>query len=252
MDVTRRSGMEEGLLLWYVLLRCCILVDGRRRCAGHCRCASAERDACAMLRVASSSLSQIPHRRALQSPPDKKMWDPELQVERIVCTQLFKAQNERWFDDREPRYPLQDCFCPGGTITLEDGTIKPIERVKEGDVIRVEEGFNKVRQVRSAIAHDQYICNVSGVWLTHKHPVKIEGIWQPPKHIAFDTRVLYSGPLYNFVMDGSPGEKKRHTVMVNELICATLGCGPVELAKDYPDSDVTYGNGFWDRPWCKG
>jgi len=39
--------------------------------------------------------------------------------------------------------------------------------------------------------------------------------------------------------------------MVNELICATLGCGPVELAKDYPDSDVTYGNGFWDRPWCK-
>ena len=55
-------------------------------------------------------------------------------------------------------------------------------------------------------------------------------------------------------MKAGPSEQDKHTLIVRAsadygdagVVCATMGCGPEELAKRFPDADKRSGKGFWE------
>lgn len=139
------------------------------------------------------------------------------------------------------------CFCSGGMVNTKHGS-KCVEDVQVGDVVQTKVGFQRVLKVTSSNAVDHPICTVSnGLQLTHKHPVFIDDKWVHPKTVAFETKQLYSGTLTNFVIDASPDDKECHTIIVNGVLCATLGCGIQEIKMLDPRMDAKYGSGFWER-----
>jgi hypothetical protein len=132
-----------------------------------------------------------------------------------------------------------------GDVRLRDGTLKPVTNLKKGDVVQSEAGFSTIEEVRQMYANAQ-VCKINEMRITHKHPIKIDGEWCMPKTVAFETREDYAGVMFNFVMRGSPEEKEKHTIVVNDIVCATLGCAPCpKLAAENPMADDLYGSGFW-------
>lgn len=138
------------------------------------------------------------------------------------------------------------CFCPDGLVTLKNGSAIRIDELSEGDEVASQAGFSKILKILVYTGRTHKICNINGLRLTHKHPVLWKGSWTYPKHIAYESLESFSGPVYNFVMHGTPADKTSHTIVVNDIVCATLGCGPCEHLKTLdPEGDRLYGSGFW-------
>lgn len=69
-----------------------------------------------------------------------------------------------------------DCFPPGTLVTMGDGTLKPIEKVKEGDTVRTYDGSEQ-RVTRAMFRqHDGELVGVrlqgfgETIWSTEEHP----------------------------------------------------------------------------------
>lgn len=136
------------------------------------------------------------------------------------------------------------CLGGDGEVKLQDGTSKLVKELLVGDLVESQGGYSKITQVVSSYPSTRPLCQVDGVILTHRHPIYREGVWCHPREVA-DT-YLDNVPVYNFVMDGSPDDQMTHTIIVDGLTCATLGCGPANLAVIKPDTDAKYGRGYWN------
>ena len=72
--------------------------------------------------------------------------------------------------------------------------------------------------------HIRKLCNINEMILTYKHPILVNYEWIYPKDIS--DIYMDTIPLYNFVMKGNKNDKSKHTIVVNNIICATIGCCP--------------------------
>jgi hypothetical protein len=138
-----------------------------------------------------------------------------------------------------------ECFCPGGRVAIPNGT-KLIEEIRKGDVVETEMGPQKVRDVISNHVESHPVCTINGILrITHKHPIKYEGKWVHPKTVAFETREQFTGKLTNLVIDAPPYDVGKHTVIVDGVTCATLGCMIQDVSALDKGMDEKYGKGFW-------
>lgn len=141
--------------------------------------------------------------------------------------------------------PEAECFCPGGRVSVPGGT-KLVEDVQAGDIVETEAGPQAVSYVVSSDAHRHPVCTIGGrLRVTHKHPVKVKGAWVHPKVAAIETLESFSGKLTNLVIDAPPCDVHKHTVIVDGITCATLGCMIDEVRALNRRMDEKYGAGFW-------
>ena len=137
------------------------------------------------------------------------------------------------------------CFAGDGIVQLQGGQSKYIYQLKLGDSVKSKSGYSKINKIfTTPNTVERKLCNINGVTLTDEHPILINNEWIYPKDISnVYTKKLI---LYNFEINGDKLNKDNHTIIVNNLICATLGCGPDNLKERNEDADKKYGSGYWN------
>ena len=137
------------------------------------------------------------------------------------------------------------CFAGDGIVQLQNEQSIYIYQLQVGDSVKSRAGFSTINKIfKTPSSIERKICTINGVTLTDEHPIFINSEWIYPKYIAnVYTKKL---SLYNFEMKGDQSNKDNHTIIVNGLTCATLGCGPDNLKDRNPAADKIYGSGYWD------
>ena len=136
------------------------------------------------------------------------------------------------------------CFGAGGEVTLVNGTKCKIEDLQVGDSVASHAGYSVVKDV---ICREEAVnmCCIENVRLTETHPVLSDGRWCYPNELTNEITSCVE-KVWNFVMEGQPDEKSKHTIIVNNMVCATLGCAPCPRLKEKdPQADEDFGTGFW-------
>lgn len=145
-------------------------------------------------------------------------------------------------------YPgdLQDlCIHGDGIVSLRDGTTSRVKDLLVGDTVQTVGGFTQIRKKTTSEPRIRKMSTIGRAIVTHDHPVCIDDEWVMPFEFDPSGVETYSCVVYNFVMDADPADKDKHTIIVNDVICATLGRGPENLARRFPDADRKFGSGFW-------
>jgi hypothetical protein len=134
------------------------------------------------------------------------------------------------------------CFGGDNMVQLENGTQTYIKDLVIGDKVRSKYGYSTISKVLYTDKTMRLVCNLDGLIITDTHPINIDNKWIYPKDISN----VYKDYLevYNFEMEGNHNNKDIHTIYVNGMLCATLGCGPDELAIRNPEDDSKFGNGY--------
>ena len=137
-----------------------------------------------------------------------------------------------------------DCFGPN--VNLISGLSKKIYEIKVGDHVQTLNGFNKVVNIIKNIKTIREICIINNVILTNRHPIKLNNEWCYPEDKTTIEKMELE--VYNFELlyhedNHNEGD---HTIIVDGLICATLGCGP-KIAHAKPSADIKYGSGYWKQ-----
>lgn len=149
------------------------------------------------------------------------------------------------------------CFAGESLATLESGKRCRVDALSVGDVVRSAApngGLSTICEVVvSRPSSERSMTTLNGVRLTSDHPVFDRGAssWCYPVDVeGAVSEDRSSDPVYNFVMQG--GEKApplTHTVLLGpqDLLCATLGCGPAALCGSAAGraADAIHGRGFW-------
>lgn len=138
------------------------------------------------------------------------------------------------------------CIGGEGTTYLQDGSTCLIKDLKIGDIVRTAGGYIPIKHITVDNLKTRNMCKINGVVLTEDHPVFIQGNWVLPMEYAPDNVFKDRTVVYNFVMDANPMHKDCHTIIVDGLICATLGRGPENLKERFPEVDALWGTGFWN------
>jgi hypothetical protein len=143
--------------------------------------------------------------------------------------------------DESGRDITELCLGPNGNVKLINGETKKISEIILNDVVQTANGFNKVVLVTNGTKKS--ICVVNNVVLTNRHPIKVNDKWCYPEDIVPVQQEEID--VYNFELERKDNfDENDHTIIVDGLICATLGCGPhIENAK--PDADKKWGSGYW-------
>jgi len=147
-----------------------------------------------------------------------------------------------------------DCFTLNSLVFMADGTRKTIDRIQKDDKIYCKEtnSYSKVicvvkiikkitnttNIINSSIPEPFTLVNLGNTsikpWITPYHPIRINGVWNHPINLkstelittntgydsnGYDSNGYDSNEfvLYNLVLN------KGHTIMVNNIECATLG-----------------------------
>ena len=118
-------------------------------------------------------------------------------------------------------------------------SIRKIKDLLVGDVVQGLYGFNEVECITCDPHTQRDLVLVGNTVLTSEHPIMVDGTWIYPKDIS-STVPNEHHVVYNFVMKGTD-----HTILVDGIICATLGCGPENLKLRDTHADEVYGSGFW-------
>jgi len=142
-----------------------------------------------------------------------------------------------------PNFDPYDCFGPNGNVKLMNGESKKISEINVGDAVETVNGFNTVVLVKTGKKHN--LCVVNNVVITNRHPIKLNGKWCYPEDIVpVDPNEMN---VYNFELERKDNfDENDHTIIIDGLICATLGCGPyIENAK--PEADKKWGSGYWNK-----
>jgi hypothetical protein len=138
-----------------------------------------------------------------------------------------------------------DCFGPYGNVNLISGLSK-IYEIKVGDHIQTLNGFNKVVNITKNNKTIREICIINNVVLTNRHPIKLNNEWCYPEDKTTIEKMELE--VYNFELlyHENNHNEGDHTIIVDGLICATLGCGP-KIAHAKPSADIKYGSGYWKQ-----
>jgi hypothetical protein len=143
-------------------------------------------------------------------------------------------------------YPA--CFGPDGFVKLESGIVKKISEILIGDSVQTLNGFNKVVKIYKYDKKEQNVFDVNGVLLTKRHPVYINNIWCYPEEISELKKENIE--LFNLELcKGDTFIQNDHTVIIDNVVCATMGCGP-EIKNAKPSS-YKDGLGYWNSSKCK-
>jgi len=94
--------------------------------------------------------------------------------------------------------------------------------VKKGDKVVTSNGVATVRCAVKIVRDASKLLTAfaSGLTITKRHPVRINGVWRLPSQISDTTEVANpSGYVYNFVLDSD------HILLVNGIECITWAHG---------------------------
>lgn len=176
----------------------------------------------------------------LKEEEDKKIMEERIKKYGSLDNYKKAMQEKR---DEEIRRNIEsgDCLGPNGTVNLITGNSKKIHEINVDDHVQTLNGFNKVVKVFKS--NKLGICTVNNVILTNRHPIKLNGSWCYPEDVSpvDETEI----EVYNFELERKDNfNENDHTIIVDGLVCATLGCGPkINHAK--PDADTKWGKGYW-------
>ena len=84
-----------------------------------------------------------------------------------------------------------------------------------------------------------------GFIITYKHPIFYNNEWIYPKDISKKCSYKQKLTVYNFEMKGDKFAKKNHTIIINGIVCATLGGCPTNLKTRNPKTNTSSGTGYW-------
>jgi hypothetical protein len=155
----------------------------------------------------------------------------------------------------DPGPPIQAICFAAGDVQLANGLSIPIQDLREGDIVltasKKQATIHKV--FSSRIAESRKFCRINGAILTHRHPIYHNGIWVHPCDVSpsFDDTLV----TYNFELYPRGETPEDHTIIVNDITCSTLGCGPENLRERFPLADSKWGSGYWQNnttatePW---
>ena len=112
-----------------------------------------------------------------------------------------------------------------------------------GDYILTSKGFKIITKIYYLGKVTRKICNINGFNITYKHPIFYNNKWQYPYEVT--NKVYYTDSiLYNIELYADPNDTFSHTIILNGIIVATMGCGPNELRLRNSISDEIYGKGY--------
>tara|TARA_R100001244_G_scaffold38406_1_gene34779 strand:- start:964 stop:2025 length:1062 start_codon:yes stop_codon:yes gene_type:complete len=98
-----------------------------------------------------------------------------------------------------------NCFVAGTRVLMFDGTLKAIEEIKIGDIVK---SLNRIFEiVKNTLIHD--INDVMRVYkkgvlrTTDAHPIYINNKWTTPKQLNWDSELTFVDKLYNLDTDNT-------------------------------------------------
>jgi Mg-chelatase subunit ChlD len=112
------------------------------------------------------------------------------------------------------------CFHPTSTVELESKETKLIRNLKKGDIVKTRDGFATIECVVKSAGGLVSFCKVDSLLVTPWHPIW-RNKWMFPYELS-QVVDLECDFVYNLVLD------TKHTVMVNNVCCVTLGHGLVD------------------------
>lgn len=126
-----------------------------------------------------------------------------------------------------------------------EGRVTEAARIQPGDTVITGNGSHAsvAHVVKSTcLPYSRPLVNINGAFFTHYHPLHIEGKWVFPIDIKAAEKSEVD-MLVNLELEDDPGVD--HTVIVNDVVCATLGNKEVspELTSRRPDLDSAFGTG---------
>ena len=110
------------------------------------------------------------------------------------------------------------CFIKGSRVLMGDDSLKPIEDIKTGDLVKTKEGD-------IVLVEDTFIYNTKRIKriyskgklkLTHNHPVYVNNKWLTAKELNWDSELMFVDKLYNlktennFIIEGIPASGTTH------------------------------------------
>jgi len=136
------------------------------------------------------------------------------------------------------------CFAGDGEVLMEDGSYKAVRNVCPGDILATPEGARQVVVVRRDELYHQG-CLVKGLWITPKHPMRVEGQWVCPYMMHEVDSFCPVTTWYNFEL------KHGNSFIINGMELVALGHNNV-ISPDDPafctEKDALYGLGWKSNP----
>ena len=141
------------------------------------------------------------------------------------------------------------CFDESCYVMVQNSGKTKVSNVRKNDTVQVVDttnGYVTTARVRHVVRIDRGGSGAenlvkfksSGLALTKKHPVWINGKWQSPIHLVDNVNVVpyqsTSNYVYNFILD-----HPRMGLLVNGIPCVTFGHGIQEIwHRFYASSDI--------------
>ena len=117
----------------------------------------------------------------------------------------------------EQYYGGAGCFGENSTVMIS-GIQTPINQVKVGDKVATSEGFAIVQAIAKIDRPNKNLLMFpSGLTITKRHPVRIQGQWQTPMSLGLIEVPNPANCVYNLVLD------RCHVLLVNNIECITWG-----------------------------
>jgi hypothetical protein len=113
-------------------------------------------------------------------------------------------------------------FGPNGSVILSDGIIKKVKDLKVKDKVESLKGFSTINKVVKYSKEIQQICNLNNALITYKNSIHYSNKWIYTNDIC--NVYISEVELYNFEMDGDKNENLKHSIVINDIGCATIGC----------------------------
>lgn len=102
---------------------------------------------------------------------------------------------------------------------MANGSFKLVSEVKKGDMIASPNGKpSKILCVLKFTTQNSKakLCSISGLYITHRHPIQVAGTWLHPESIA-PAVLTNCSAIYNFIVDHS------HIAILNKIPVILLG-----------------------------
>jgi hypothetical protein len=122
------------------------------------------------------------------------------------------------------------CIAGNCSVSMADGSVKPVRAVAKGDWVASVYGSVEVLCVVRMLCEDSSMKMVrlpSGLLLTPYHPIHVKGKWRFPAHLGV-TETYFCEAVFNFVLSAG------HTIIVNDIECVTLGHGFTDEVARHP------------------
>jgi len=136
------------------------------------------------------------------------------------------------------------CFAGDGEVLMGDGSKKAVRDICPGDLLATPEGNSPVILVRRDKIYHRG-CLVNGLWITPKHPMRVEGQWVCPYMTHEVDSFCPVTTWYNFEL------KHGNSFIINGMELVALGHTNVISPEDpafCTEKDALYGQGWESNP----